>query len=169
MTSIAYRTRACTLGRLLVAATPRGVCYVRLGGGDPELRRHLEGEFPYAAFEQVGNGAVKRWSDTIARYVDGGSGALDVPLDVRGSAFQRRVWAALRRIPRGETRTYGEVARRLGAPHAARAVARACGANPVPVLTPCHRVVPKAGGVGGYALGAERKRALLLREGAPVA
>jgi AraC family transcriptional regulator of adaptative response/methylated-DNA-[protein]-cysteine methyltransferase len=165
-TPIGYRVRACSLGRLLVAGTPRGVCFVRLGAADAPLRRDLERELPWAEIRSVRNGHVREWSDAIARYVDGASASLDVPLDVRGSAFQRRVWSALRRIPRGATRSYAEVARAVGAPQAARAVARACAANPTPVVTPCHRVVPRRGGVGGYALGVRRKRALLAAEGA---
>jgi AraC family transcriptional regulator of adaptative response/methylated-DNA-[protein]-cysteine methyltransferase len=163
--SIDYRVRTCSLGRLLVAGTGRGVCYVRFGERDAELRRHLEGEFPYGEFREVANGQVRRWSDTVARYVDGESEEVDVPLDVRGSAFQRRVWAALRRIPRGQTRAYSDIAHSLGSPKGARAVARACATNPVAVVTPCHRVVERSGGLGGYAYGLARKRALLRTEG----
>lgn len=164
--SIDYRTRTCSLGRLLVAGTDRGVCYVRFGVHDAELRKRLEGEFPYACFREVASGEVKRWSDVVAGYVDGETTTVDVPLDVSGSAFQRRVWRALRRIPRGETRAYSEVARSVGSPQGARAVARACATNPVAVITPCHRVVEHSGGLGGYAGGVARKRALLRTEGA---
>ena len=164
--SIDYRTRSCSLGTVLVAGTRRGVCYVRFGARALELRRRLEREFPYARFREVSRGPVSRWSDAVAAYVDGRTAELDVPLDVCGSAFQRRVWRALREIPRGETRAYSEVARAVGSPHGARAVARACATNPAPVLTPCHRVVERGGGLGGYAGGVKRKRALLRLEGA---
>ncbi|MDH3685292.1 MAG: methylated-DNA--[protein]-cysteine S-methyltransferase [Myxococcales bacterium] len=163
--SIDYRVRACSLGQLLVAGTSRGVCYVRFGAQDDELRGRLEDEFPYARFCEVADGDVKRWSDLVAAYVDGATTRVDVPLDVRGSAFQRRVWRALGDIPRGETRSYSEVALALGNPRAARAVARACATNPVVVVTPCHRVVARAGGLGGYSGGVARKRALLRTEG----
>jgi AraC family transcriptional regulator of adaptative response/methylated-DNA-[protein]-cysteine methyltransferase len=166
--SIDYRTRSCSLGRLLVAGTRRGVCYVRFGARDGELRRRLEQEFPYAQFRRVANGDLERWSAAVAGYVDGRVAEVDVPLDVRGSAFQRRVWNALRRIPRGETRAYSDVARAIGSPHGARAVAHACATNPVAVLTPCHRVVERGGGLGGYAGGVKRKRALLRAEGAEI-
>jgi len=163
--SIDYRVCACSLGRLLVAGTSRGVCYVRFGVQDRELRGRLEHEFPYARFCEVADGNVKRWSDSVAAYVDGSTTRVDVPLDVRGSAFQRRVWRALGDIPRGETRSYSEVARAVGTPRGARAVARACATNPVVVVTPCHRVVERAGGLGGYSGGVGRKRALLRTEG----
>lgn len=165
-TTIDYCIRACSLGRLLVAATPRGVCFVHMAEDDAALRSALERELPWASRRAAGGAQLRAWADAIARYVDGERVSLDVPLDVRGSAFQRRVWDALRRIPRGETRSYAEVARAVGSPRAARAVARACAANPTPVLVPCHRVVPRRGGPGGYALGARRKRALLRTEGA---
>lgn len=164
--SIDYRMRACSLGRLLVAGTGRGVCYVRFGAQDGELQRRLEQEFPYASFREVANGSIKRWSDAVADYVDGEVAVVDVPLDVSGSAFQRRVWRALRGIPRGETRAYSDVARAVGSPNGARAVARACATNPVAVVTPCHRVVEQSGKLGGYAGGVARKRALLRVEGA---
>ncbi|MGI9430992.1 MAG: methylated-DNA--[protein]-cysteine S-methyltransferase [Myxococcota bacterium] len=163
--SIDYRVRACSLGRLLVAGTSRGVCYVRFGEQDGELRGRLEDEFPYARFCEVADGDVSRWSDFVAAYIEGSATRVDVPLDVRGSAFQRRVWRALREIPRGETRSYSEVALALGSPKGARAVARACATNPVVVVTPCHRVVERTGGLGGYSGGVARKRALLRTEG----
>ena len=168
MASIDYRTRVCSLGRILVAGTRRGVCYVRFGATDGELRRRLEQEFPYATFREVSSGRVERWSGAVVDYVDGEATVVDVPLDVSGSAFQRRVWQALREIPRGETRAYSEVARAVGSPNGARAVARACATNPVAVVTPCHRVVGRGGMLGGYAGGVARKRALLRVEGAEV-
>lgn len=163
---IEYCIATSALGRLLVAASERGVCFVDFGETDAELRGRLAAELPFAAIRPGVGRALHAWADGIARYVNGGAATLDVPLDVRGSRFQQRVWAALRRIPRGETRSYSELAQQLGLPRGARAVARACAANPTPVVTPCHRVVEKGGGLGGYARGVARKRALLELEGA---
>jgi AraC family transcriptional regulator of adaptative response/methylated-DNA-[protein]-cysteine methyltransferase len=163
---IHYCVRSSTLGKLLVAATGRGVCFVRFGARDAELRKLLEREFPFGEFSQSHRGTVRGWADAIVRYVDGGTETLDVPLDVRGSQFQKRVWSALRRIPRGQTRAYSEIAGAVGQPRGARAVAGACAANPVPVVTPCHRVIEKTGALGGYGGGVRRKRALLKTEGA---
>ncbi len=165
-TAIETCLRSCSLGMLLVAGSKRGVCYVDFGARDPELRRRLRAEFPFASFCETPSARLECWANAVARYVDGLADSLDVPLDVCGSRFQKRVWAALRRIPRGETRSYSEIARRIGLTAGARAVARACAANPVPVLTPCHRVVEKSGALGGYSRGVRRKRALLQIEGA---
>jgi AraC family transcriptional regulator of adaptative response/methylated-DNA-[protein]-cysteine methyltransferase len=159
-----YGLYACSLGRLLVAASPRGVCQVRFGDDDRALTAALARELPFAVLARDDAG-LSVWSEALVRYVDGRSSRLEIPLDVRGSRFQQRVWAALRAIPRGATRSYGELAEQLGNPGAARAVARACAANPTAVAIPCHRVVPLRGGAGGYRWGAERKRALLEREG----
>jgi AraC family transcriptional regulator of adaptative response/methylated-DNA-[protein]-cysteine methyltransferase len=161
---IEYVIGSCPLGRLLVAATTRGVCLVDLGDRDEDLARRLLEEFPYAELAPQPTGEVTKWRGAIADYLDGRTRHLDVPLDVRGSRFQRRVWAALGAIPRGETRSYSDVARAIGLPHGARAVARACAANPAPVVTPCHRVIEKSGGLGGYSRGVWRKRALLRLE-----
>ena len=161
--AIAWTVRETSLGRLLVAATARGVCHVRFGDGDADLEAALAAEFPYA-FLRRDAAALAAWSDALVAWVDGCGGSLDVPLDVRGSAFQRRVWQALRAIPCGATRSYGEVAASLGRPGAARAVARACAANPAALAIPCHRVVPRGGDPGGYRWGAWRKRALLALE-----
>lgn len=163
--SIDFTLAPCSLGWMLVAATRRGVCYAAFGDDEAELRGRLDARFPFAAPERD-DARLKPWLERLLAYVDGDATRLDVPLDVGGTRFQREVWDALRAIPRGRTRTYGEIARDLGHARAARAVARACAANPVPVAIPCHRVVPAGGGVGGYAFGAERKRALLAREGA---
>jgi AraC family transcriptional regulator of adaptative response/methylated-DNA-[protein]-cysteine methyltransferase len=161
--SIGYAIVASALGRILVAATARGVCLVRFGEEDAALRETVGREFPFAVVVPDGR-RVARWGEQLARYVDGRSSELDLPLDVAGSRFQRRVWDALRTIPRGETRSYSALAARLGTPRGARAVARACAANPVPIAIPCHRVVPKRGGPGGYTGGEARKRALLSLE-----
>jgi AraC family transcriptional regulator of adaptative response/methylated-DNA-[protein]-cysteine methyltransferase len=161
--TIGYAVVACALGRLLVAATPAGVCAVRLGSADRGLVDELRREFPKAAVTESAPPAA--WVQAIARAADGAPGAVPgVPLDVQGTAFQWSVWKALQAIPVGETRTYADLARAVGRPEAVRAVANACASNPVALVVPCHRVVPKAGGVGGYRWGAERKRALLERE-----
>ncbi len=149
-----------------MAGTQRGVCFVDFGTSDRELRERLAREFPFADCRAVRGPLVRSWADRIAHCMDGRSDRASVPLDVRGSQFQRRVWAALRRIPRGQTRAYSDVARRIGRPTATRAVARACASNPTPVVTPCHRVIEKGGGLGGYARGVRRKRRLLEIEGA---
>jgi AraC family transcriptional regulator, regulatory protein of adaptative response / methylated-DNA-[protein]-cysteine methyltransferase len=161
--SIVYGIQGCSLGRLLVAATERGVCRIALGDGDEELEFLLRSEFPCAPLvrDEV---AVKPWGEAVAAYAAGHAPRLELPLDVAGSRFQRRVWAALQCIPRGETRTYGEIARQVGVEKGARAVARACAANPVAIAVPCHRVVPADGTLGGYRFGTERKRALLRTE-----
>ena len=164
--SIAYTTRATSLGLLLVAASPRGVCQVRFGTIEAALRAALARELPCATFER-GGAHVARWADVLAAAVEGRGDAARVPLDVAGSRFQRRVWEALRKLPRGSTLGYAELADELGEPGAARAVARACATNPVPLAVPCHRIVPKAGGVGGYRFGSWRKRALLAAEADP--
>jgi AraC family transcriptional regulator of adaptative response/methylated-DNA-[protein]-cysteine methyltransferase len=163
--SIAYTLLECSLGHVLVAGTPRGLCHVAFGEGEDELRAGLAARFPFAAPERD-DARLESWAERLVDYAEGHARRLDVPLDVGGTRFQREVWSALRRIPRGTTRCYGEIARELGRRRGARAVARACAANPVPVAIPCHRVVPAGGGVGGYAFGSARKRLLLEREGA---
>jgi len=158
---IAWTVRPTRLGLLLVAGSRRGVCHVRFGGDDEqELTGAMAAEFPYAVTRRD-DSAVASHADALAAYVEGRTAELAVPLDVRGSAFQRRVWDALRSIPRGETRSYGDVAAAIGRPGAARAVARACAGNPVALVVPCHRVVPASGGTGGYRYGSWRKSALL--------
>lgn len=160
---LAYATAPSALGRVLVAATERGVSAVRLGDSEGALVEALRAEFPAA--EIVGDEErVGRWLKAVLQRIDGGPPHADLPLDIRGTAFQQRVWDALRAIPFGEVRSYGEVARAIGRPRASRAVARACATNPVAVVIPCHRVVPGGGGPGGYRWGAERKRELLARE-----
>ena len=149
-----------SLGDLLVAASEKGVCRVRFADPGVELEEELAREFPFAALRE-NPVRLKPWSDALVSCVDGHSTRLEVPLDVSGSRFQRRVWEALRSIPRGETRSYSELADSLGVPRGARAVARACASNPVAVAIPCHRVVAKRGEVGGYRWGVARKRALL--------
>jgi AraC family transcriptional regulator, regulatory protein of adaptative response / methylated-DNA-[protein]-cysteine methyltransferase len=160
---LAYAVAPSPLGRLLVAATERGVSAVRLGDSDAALQASLREEFPAAEIRRDPDG-VGAWLKAVLERIEGGPPHADLPLDIRGTAFQERVWDALRAIPFGEVRSYGEVARGLGQPKAARAVARACATNPVAVVIPCHRVVPGSGGAGGYRWGAERKRRLLERE-----
>ena len=154
-----------TLGLVLVATSAAGVCAVLLGDDAATLADELQGRFPGAAPSD--DAAVRELAARVAAFVERPSAGLDVPLDPRGTAFQRTVWEALRRIPPGETATYTEIATRIGMPTAARAVARACAANPIAVLVPCHRVVRGDGSLSGYRWGVARKRALLDREAAP--
>lgn len=158
-----YTIVPCPLGRLLVARTERGLCAVRLGDSARELERGLRAELGAAQLTRRDDdlGGIV---EAIVAYLAEGAALPQLPLDVRATAFQAQVWDALRRIPPGETMTYGEVAAALGRPTAARAVARACASNPCALVIPCHRVVPKAGGVGGYRWKAQRKEALLEME-----
>jgi AraC family transcriptional regulator, regulatory protein of adaptative response / methylated-DNA-[protein]-cysteine methyltransferase len=152
------------LGRLLVAATSRGVCAVAMGSSDVELTNALSREYPAAAIA-ADAGALARWTNAILMHMAGREPRLDLPLDVQATAFQWQVWQALASIPYGETRTYSEVASSIGKPRAVRAVARACATNPVALAIPCHRVVPAGGGEGGYRWGVNRKKTLLRQEG----
>jgi AraC family transcriptional regulator of adaptative response/methylated-DNA-[protein]-cysteine methyltransferase len=169
--TIRYATVAVPLGRLLVAATRRGVCAVTLGeDDDDELVRELRREFPAASVERA-DGELRDLVSAVAGMVSLSAGARtrpDVPLDLRATAFQRRVWDALRRIPAGETWSYARVAAEIGAPGAARAVARACASNRVALVIPCHRVIRSDGSLSGYRWGEERKRTLLEMEAATV-
>lgn len=160
---IGYAVARCPLGRVLVAATPKGVCSVRLGSEERSLISAVRDEFP-AAHLAPADRRLHSYLSRIVRHLEGRQPDLDLPLDVRATAFQRRVWQALQRIPYGETRSYGEVARAIGRPTAARAVAQACATNPVALAVPCHRVVRADGAIGGYRWGAQRKRALLSAE-----
>jgi AraC family transcriptional regulator, regulatory protein of adaptative response / methylated-DNA-[protein]-cysteine methyltransferase len=160
---IRYAIVDSPLGRLLVAATDRGICSVAMAASDEELTRTLRREFPAADIEPH-EGALANWTAAVLAHLAGRAPRLDLPLDIQATAFQWQVWQALSAIPYGETRTYTEIAREIGRPHAVRAVARACATNPVALAIPCHRVIPTAGGVGGYRWGAARKRQLLTRE-----
>lgn len=162
---IRYTLIACPLGRLLVAATERGVCAVMLGDADAELEHRLAEEFPRAMLIRDAAGLAV-WTEEIVAHLQGRRRQLDLPLDVRATAFQRRVWQAIRSIPWGETRTYRQLAASIGRPDAVRAVARACAQNPVALVVPCHRVVRSDGRLGGYRWGLERKAELLRREAA---
>ena len=160
---IAFAVVPCPLGRLLVAATPRGVCRVSLGDTATALEADLAAEFP-AAHIRKDRSTLEGAVTAILGYLDGSEPSLALPLDIRATAFQRRVWQELQRIPYGQTRSYADVARRIGSPTASRAVARACATNPAALIIPCHRVVKESGDLGGYRWGQDRKRALLERE-----
>jgi AraC family transcriptional regulator of adaptative response/methylated-DNA-[protein]-cysteine methyltransferase len=157
---VRYAVRGCALGRVLVAWTERGVCEVGFGDTDEGLLADLSQRLPQA---ELAAEDVPDWVDAVIERVDHGR-VRDVPLDIQGTAFQQRVWAELRRIPSGETRSYAQIAQALGEPRSSRAVARACATNPVAVLVPCHRVVRADGGLSGYRWGPERKEKLLARE-----
>jgi len=159
---IGYTIADSPLGRLLVAATERGVCFVSLADSDAMLEAALAREYPAATIARA-DAQLGAWIDAVVRHL-GGDHNIDLPLDVQATAFQWRVWEALKAIPYGDTRSYGEVAAALGDRNAARAVARACATNPVALVIPCHRVVREGGEMGGYRWGADRKRALLERE-----
>jgi len=150
-------------GKLLVAATDKGVCRVMLGDTEEELTGALLHEFSKAEIKRDDK-PLRSHVATLMECLAGGAPRTELPLDVRGTPFQTRVWEELRRIPRGRTVTYGELAAKIGRPTAVRAVARACAANPVAVFTPCHRVIRADGKPGGYRWGIERKRELLDKE-----
>jgi AraC family transcriptional regulator of adaptative response/methylated-DNA-[protein]-cysteine methyltransferase len=161
--TISYATGDSALGRVLVARSISGVCAILIGADDNELVTDLAARFPEA--ELVADEAVVH--DDLAkvtRFVDKPTEGLDLPLDLRGTPFQRRVWEALRAIPVGTTVTYSELANSIGAPNAVRAVAGACGANPIALAVPCHRVVGGDGDLTGYYWGVERKRELIKKE-----
>jgi AraC family transcriptional regulator of adaptative response/methylated-DNA-[protein]-cysteine methyltransferase len=160
---IAYSTMQSPIGVVLIASTENGVCAVKIGGSEAALTADLSREFP-AAEIHADSKVRGEWAKAIAKHLRGDAPALDLPIDVRATAFQWKVWRALQRIPYGETRAYAEVAKSIGRPKAVRAVARACATNPVALVVPCHRVVPSAGGIGGYRWGSERKARLLNTE-----
>jgi AraC family transcriptional regulator of adaptative response/methylated-DNA-[protein]-cysteine methyltransferase len=162
-TEIRFAVGECSLGAILVAKSQRGVCAILLGDDPDSLVRDLEDRFPQA--ELVGGDeAFEQLVARVVGFVEAPRVGLDLPLDVRGTAFQQRVWQALREIPAGSTASYSEIAKRIGAPKSVRAVAQACGANSLAVAIPCHRVVRNDGGLSGYRWGVERKRALLEKE-----
>jgi AraC family transcriptional regulator, regulatory protein of adaptative response / methylated-DNA-[protein]-cysteine methyltransferase len=165
-TEIFFAVGECSLGSILVAQSHKGVCAILIGDDPIRLIRDLQDRFPKANLI----GAERGYEQVVAKVVgliEKPELGLELPLDIRGTAFQRRVWKALQRIPPGSTATYSEIARKIGMPTAARAVALACGANPLAVAIPCHRVVRSDGALSGYRWGVDRKRALLTREGAP--
>ena len=163
---IRYRVVGTSLGSLLVAATARGLCAVTLGDDAESLERALAAEYPQAALvhAQRDDETFATWVDAVVEHVDRKGAMPALPLDIRATAFQWRVWRALQQIPLGETRTYTEVAEAIGSPSAARAVASACASNRVALVIPCHRVVRSDGSVSGYRWGPQRKRQLLEQE-----
>jgi AraC family transcriptional regulator of adaptative response/methylated-DNA-[protein]-cysteine methyltransferase len=161
--AISFAVRPCSLGLLLVAATGKGLCAIRFGDDAVTLEAELRALFPRARLIEA-DAAFEAWIAAVVAFVEEPRRGLDLPLDIRGTAFQQRVWQALREVPPGSTATYTAIATRIGEPAAVRAVANACGANPVAVAVPCHRIVRWGGELGGYRWGLERKKALLERE-----
>jgi AraC family transcriptional regulator, regulatory protein of adaptative response / methylated-DNA-[protein]-cysteine methyltransferase len=162
-TDIRFAIGECSLGAILVAASEIGVCAILIGDDPDALARDLQDRFPRA--ELIGGDTgFEQLVAKVVGLVEAPAVGLDLPLDVRGTAFQQRVWQALRDIPAGRTLSYADLARRIGAPKSVRAVAQACGANPLAVAIPCHRVVRNDGALAGYRWGVERKRTLLERE-----
>ncbi len=161
--TIRYATVSSPLGRMLVAATDKGICSIAFGDSEASLLKGLRKEYPKAQFKRA-EAVLHRWIAALLQQMFGQPADIPLPLDIRATAFQRRVWQHLRSIPFGRTRSYAEVARDIGAPSASRAVAQACAHNPVAIAIPCHRVVRSDGRLGGYRWGLERKRQLLERE-----
>ena len=164
---IIYTTTECALGRVLVAATERGVCSVALGDSDSELIAALFAEYPAASIDSrdtMISPSLNLWLSKVLEHVNGKTAHIDLPLDIQATAFQWRVWEELRRIPLGATRSYQEIAKAMGKPKAVRAVASACAGNHLALVVPCHRVIREDKNLGGYRWGLERKRTLLKRE-----
>jgi AraC family transcriptional regulator of adaptative response/methylated-DNA-[protein]-cysteine methyltransferase len=162
-TEIRFAVGECSLGSILVARSERGICSILLGDDPDALTRDLQDQFPQA--DLIGGDAgFEQLVSKVVGFVEEPALGLDLPLDVRGTAFQQRVWQALQKIPSGSTASYTDIARRIGSPKSVRAVAQACGANVLAVAIPCHRVVRNDGALSGYRWGVERKRALLERE-----
>jgi len=161
--TIRYTLTDCPLGRLLLAATERGICAVSLGDNDDFLEAELHREYPAAAIHRE-DSPLRDWVEHLLRHLNGQQPDLQLPLDLQATAFQWRVWQALLAIPYGQTSTYSEIARAMGQPGAVRAVARACATNPVSIVIPCHRVVREDGDLAGYRWGIERKKKLLEQE-----
>ena len=165
--AISYATSQTPLGLMMVGATDRGICFIQFGDSEMALRAQLTAEYPeakHAPMPDAQTATFNAWMRALAAYLDGGRTSLDLPLDVRGTAFQMRVWRYLQTIPHGEVQSYAEVARGIGRPAAARAVAQACASNTIALAIPCHRVIRGDGGLGGYRWGLARKRALIDRE-----
>jgi AraC family transcriptional regulator, regulatory protein of adaptative response / methylated-DNA-[protein]-cysteine methyltransferase len=165
---IRYMTAATSLGRLMVAATARGVCAITLGDDEATLENALNSEYPHSTRTRVrgarGDEQLRAWVAAVSSYIEGSAREIAVPLDAAGTPFQQRVWQALQQIPYGETRSYAQVAESIAAPSAARAVASACARNRVSLVIPCHRVLRGSGALGGYRWGLARKERLLERE-----
>jgi AraC family transcriptional regulator of adaptative response/methylated-DNA-[protein]-cysteine methyltransferase len=162
-TDIRFAIGECALGAILVAQSELGVCAIALGDDPDALARDLQDQFPQARLIG-GDAGFEELVAKVVGFVEAPGLGLDLPLDVRGTAFQQRVWQALREIPAGTTTSYSDIAKRIGAPKSMRAVAQACGANTLAVAIPCHRVVRSDGSLSGYRWGVERKSALLQRE-----
>ena len=162
---IGYTVANSSLGKVLVGATERGVSAVYLGEKEGALVEPLRKEYPKAEITRA-EGGSEAWLKEILQRIDGSAPRMDLPLDVKATAFQRRVWQELQKIPRGTTRTYTQVAKALGKPRSVRAVARACATNPVSIVVPCHRVIRTDGNLAGYRWGLQRKEKLLEREAA---
>ena len=161
---IGYTITDSPLGRLLVAATARGLCFVSLGDADASLERELSGDYPAAEIVRDDEG-LAAWTGALLDYLGGDQTPLDLPVDVEGTPFQQSVWRELRAIPYGSTTTYGEIARKLGyGATGARAVGRACATNHVSLVIPCHRALREGGDLGGYRWGLDRKARLLAQE-----
>jgi AraC family transcriptional regulator of adaptative response/methylated-DNA-[protein]-cysteine methyltransferase len=160
---VRYTIAGSPLGRMLIAATDKGICAIQFANSDQQLQQGLMREFPFAV-RRRDDAALSQWQENLTRLMQGHETNPSLPLDIRATAFQRRVWECLQRIPRGETRSYGAVAKKIGMPTASRAVARACATNPVAIAIPCHRVVRQDGELGGYRWGIERKEQLLALE-----
>lgn len=163
-TEIRYVVGPSSLGLVLVARSPEGLCAVMLGDNPARLRRELQAQFPAARLTD-GDARENRLAAGVIQLIDSPAAGLETPIDLRGTEFQRTVWKALRRIPAGQTTTYTDLAGEIGRPTAVRAVAHACATNALAVVVPCHRVVRRDGGLAGYRWGIERKRELLDREG----
>jgi AraC family transcriptional regulator of adaptative response/methylated-DNA-[protein]-cysteine methyltransferase len=161
--TIRFAIGACSLGSILVAATPKGICAIFLGDEPEVLIRNLQAQFPKADLVG-GDGGFKKWIARVVGFVDSPRVGLDLPLDIRGTAFQQRVWKGLQQIPVGQTVSYSELAKKIGLPKSVRAVAQACGANILAVAIPCHRVIRTNGDISGYRWGAARKKKLLASE-----
>jgi AraC family transcriptional regulator of adaptative response/methylated-DNA-[protein]-cysteine methyltransferase len=161
--AIRYTCADSPLGRMLIAATERGICSIQFARSDGELLEGLRREFPFAT-RKSDEGGLRSWAVALLKHMEGKQLDSSLPLDIRATAFQRRVWTYLQSIPFGATRSYSQVAKGIGRPTAVRAVARACATNPVAVAIPCHRVVREDGSMGGYRWGIERKKALLEME-----
>jgi len=160
---IQYTVTDTPLGRMLVGGTSRGISALYLGTSDAALEEELRKEYPRASIRK-GREGMEGWVAKIVAHLRGKEPHLDLPTDVQATAFQRRVWEELRRIPYGKTKTYSQVARDIGKPKAVRAVARACATNPVSIVVPCHRVVRKSGNLAGYRWGLDKKERLLEME-----
>ncbi|MEZ0226670.1 MAG: bifunctional transcriptional activator/DNA repair enzyme AdaA [Alphaproteobacteria bacterium] len=161
---ISYADAVTPLGRLMIGATDRGICFIQFGTDADNLYQSLQDEFPAAALTPMDGGAKRQfsaWMEKLSEYLKGEAALMNLPLDIRGTAFQMKVWKYLQKIPAGSTRSYAEVAKGIGQPAAARAVARACATNRIAIAVPCHRVIRGDGKMSGYRWNPERKRKLL--------